>query len=282
MLNQQVLELVNFYFNKGEFKYLLEQTKEKYELGKKLYIQDNLSLTQISKQLKIHRGRFTEYIKAQGINVTNKQNESQIYSDIFEMIDTEEKAYWLGFLYADGYVGAETNHIEIALAKKDIEHIKKFAKFINYDGKILNDDIRTRITFRNKKMHSDLIKLGCIPNKSLLITFPTKEQIPKHLLRHFVRGFIDGDGYIGIHANGFGRFSLTCGSKQFIEDLISNMNWIKRKIHKDKRSNALSIEWAGHYVCDMLDELYENSSVYLDRKYKKYIEIKNAVLSQIS
>lgn len=262
--------------------YLLEQTIQKYELGKELYIKRNLSLTQISKQLGIHRGRFTNYIKEQGVSVLNQQNASQSYSNVFEKIDTEEKAYWLGFLYADGYLGTETNHIEIALASKDINHIKKFVAFINHKGKILKDDIRVRISFRDKKMHSDLIKLGCTPKKSLTLQFPSEEQLPKKLLRHFVRGFIDGDGYIGMHVNGFGRLSITCGSKEFIQDLILNMNWRQNKIHKDKRSDALSVEWAGYYVCDMLDELYKNSSIYLDRKYKRYVEIENAVLSQIS
>lgn len=261
---------------------MLEQTIRNYELGKDLYRQGNLSLTQISKQLRIHRGRFTNYIKQQGIEVVNKQNDSQNYSDIFEKIDTEEKAYWLGFLCADGYIGTETNHIEIALAVKDIEHIKKFAKFINYKRKILRDNIRARITFRDKKMHSDLTKLGCSPKKSLTLQFPNEEQVPRYLLRHFVRGFIDGDGYIGMHRNGFGRMSITCGSKKFIEDLILNMSWRQNKIRKDKRSDALKIDWAGYYVCDMLNELYKGSSIYLDRKYKRFIEIENAVLSQIS
>lgn len=274
--------MVNSISIKGEKKYLLEQTIQKYELGKNLYRQGNLSLTQISKQLGIHRGRFTEYIKRQGVDVVNKQNESQSYSDVFERIDTEDKAYWLGFLYADGYVGLETNHIEIALASKDVNHIKKFAEFINYGGKILKDDIRARISFRDKKMHSDLIKLGCTPKKSLILHFPDEAQVPKYLVKHFVRGFVDGDGYIGMHRNGFGRMSVTCGSKQFIDDLILKMNWRQNKIHKDKRSDALSVEWAGNYVCDMLCELYKGSSIYLDRKYKRFIEIENAVLSQIS
>lgn len=41
----------------------------------------------------------------------------------FENIDTEEKAYWLGFLYADGYVNANEDKIELCLAEKDFHHL---------------------------------------------------------------------------------------------------------------------------------------------------------------
>ena len=114
---------------------MLKSTIEKYEQGKELYITQELSLTQIAKILKIHRGRFAEYLKKQGNIIVNKQNENERFSHIFETINSEEKAYWLGFLYADGYVGSNTNHIELALQIDDAQHIQKFAEFINFTGK---------------------------------------------------------------------------------------------------------------------------------------------------
>lgn len=261
---------------------MLEETIKKYEEGKILYLTHNLSLTQIAKQLKIHRGRFTEYLKRQNIQIENKQNISRRYSDVFANVDTEEKAYWLGFLYADGYVGTETNHIEIALQPKDISHLQKFAHFINFDGNIQKSRTRARISFRDKEMHNDLITLGCIPQKSLVLSFPTEEQVPKYLIKHFVRGYVDGDGYVGINSYGRGRLGITCGSEQFLTDLANAMNWEKHKIVKDKRNNTKNLEYGGWYVYEMLSVLYKNSSVYLDRKFEKFIEIENAVLSRMS
>ena len=49
---------------------------------------------------------------------------------IFETIDTEEKAYWLGFMYADGYIGASRYSVGINLSLKDIDHLKKFCKYM--------------------------------------------------------------------------------------------------------------------------------------------------------
>ena len=45
-------------------------------------------------------------------------------------------------------------------------------------------------------MFNDLIKQGCVPNKSLILTFPNKHQVPKNLINHFIRGYFDGDGSI--------------------------------------------------------------------------------------
>ena len=55
---------------------------------------------------------------------------------IFEKIDTEDKAYWLGFLYADGSVGSKENKIELGLAEQDLHHIEKFRDFIGINNKI--------------------------------------------------------------------------------------------------------------------------------------------------
>lgn len=257
---------------------MLEKTKEKYEKGKELYLNKEYSLTKISKLLNLNRGRLSNYLKENNIEVINRQNFSEINTNIFEVVDTEEKAYWLGFLYADGYVSNKTNHIELALALKDEKHIKKFCLFINYQGTINKNEERVRISFQNKKMKNDLIKLGCTPNKSLTIKFPQENVIPNKLIKHFVRGYMDGDGYIGWHQNGFGRLGICSGSKIFLQELVNVMNWKQNKITQDKRSNTYSIEWAGYPVYNMLSDLYENAQIYLDRKHLKYIEIKNAVL----
>ena len=119
---------------------------------------------------------------------------------IFETIDTEEKAYWLGFLYADGSVGSTDNRIELGLAEKDLKQIEKFKNFIGIPNKISYRATSKsyRYTFKSIPCKTDLIKQGCVPKKSLILKFPTKEQVPQDLIKHFIRGFFDGDGCISI------------------------------------------------------------------------------------
>ena len=89
------------------------------------------SLTEISKIVGNSRQCIAKHLKLRGIEVVNRQNLHRINETIFDVIDTEEKAYWLGFLYADGYVSnhdknKNRNVIELTLALNDFSHIKKF------------------------------------------------------------------------------------------------------------------------------------------------------------
>lgn len=262
---------------------------EKYEEGLKLYLQGDLSLTQISKELQCSRGHLGKYIKDKGHSIINKQNDNGTIDDIFSLINTEDKAYWLGFLYADGQVRREErNYIGIALQRRDVNHLVKFKKFLNSSAKVsyknINGYDEVSFTINRKKIHDDLIKLGCYPNKSLHLQFPTKEQVPDEFLRDFVRGYFDGDGYVGIKQNKsglVGRMSLTSGSPEFLTELISKMDWFDAKIRKDKRSNAYSVEWCSWKCYSNLSSIYLNSNIFLDRKYEKFIQIRNAVLNQV-
>ena len=92
----------------------------------------------------------------------------------FEKIDTEEKAYWLGFLYADGSVGSKEDKIELGLAEKDLKHIEKFKTFMNINNKIsYREKTKSyRMSFRSAQCKQDLINKGCVPKKIIDFKFP--------------------------------------------------------------------------------------------------------------
>lgn len=75
--------------------------------------------------------------------------------------------------------------------------------------------------------------------------------------------------------------SLTSGSPEFLTELIFKMDWFDAKMRKDKRSNAYSIEWCSWKCYSNLSSIYLNSNIFLDRKYEKFIQIRNAVLNQV-
>jgi len=166
----------------------------------------------------LHKGGIVvkagwEYLKI------NNQND-----DYFEKIDSEDKAYFLGLLYADGNVYLKRNRVQITLQNEDKYILELFAKKINYTGKFYQDRGRySKMIICSKKMVQDLINLGCVPNKSLILQFPNNQQVPKHLLRHFIRGYFDGDGCatIGQVKENYRKF-ITCSftsTKMFIEKL---------------------------------------------------------------
>lgn len=199
----------------------------------------------------------------------------------FENIDTEEKAYWLGFLYADGYVGMNEDKIELCLAEKDVHHLEKFKMFIGLPNKICYRAASKayRYSFRSSACKRDLIKQGCFPQKSLVLQFPTEEQVPNYLLRHFLRGYFDGDGWFTNTEACFEAGFIS--SLDFVKSFLENINKfidVKtdskiKNVHKENGAKKYAF-YSQHDVTIFLDFLYQDSQIYLDRKYAHYLDFK--------
>ena len=198
----------------------------------------------------------------------------------FEKIDTEEKAYWLGFLYADGSVGSKEDKIELGLAEKDLKHIEKFKTFMNINNKIsYREKTKSyRMSFRSAQCKQDLINKGCVPKKSLILNFPNENQVPKYLIRHFIRGYFDGDGWF---TNTEKCFQVgIIGTENFINGFLDSIENIdkKNKIFDVHREDGAKRYVFGVYndVLNFLNWIYKDSNIYLDRKYASYLDfIKN-------
>lgn len=167
--------------------------------------QNNKSMRQIEKDYGVTRQSVATYLEKIGVKTT-KGNHHRKYThqyDFFENIDTEEKAYWLGFMFADGYIVDYSNKygedkFGITLHSKDKETLEQFKKSIQSTNPITdvssNGRQLHRILMSSQKTVDDLISHGCFKQKSLILKPPT--GIPKELIHHFIRGFFDGDGSI--------------------------------------------------------------------------------------
>lgn len=205
--------------------------------------------------------------------------------NIFDKIDSEEKAYWLGFIYADGNI-ASLNYkkirynFELSLSSKDLEHLKKFNIFIssNKDVRIekagnLYQYERCRISFANKHFWNVLNNYGCTPKKSLTLKFPNINIFEnKNLIRHFIRGYIDGDGCMSYCDKEHKHMTLRIlGTKDFLNILQKYLPLEKKnKLHKKNNIYDLSFQKGrGKYI---LDYVYKDATIFLDRKLEKYKE----------
>jgi len=198
---------------------------------------------------------------------------------IFETIDTEEKAYWLGFLYADGSVGSKEHKIELGLAEQDLKQIEKFRDFIGIMNKIsYRPNTKSyRYSFRSESCKEDLIKQGCMPKKSLILKFPTEDQVPKDLIRHFIRGYFDGDGWF---TNTESCFQIgLIGTEDFIKGFLDNIEIYNKenKIFNVHRENGAKRYVFSAYVdvLNFLNWIYKDATIYLDRKYEHYLDFIN-------
>ena len=203
--------------------------------------------------------------------------------NFFEKIDNEIKAYWLGFLYADGgiTVGKRSKNLEITLGEKDKNHLTKFVQAIQGNMPIAEKIVKLkgkeyksyRVTVCSSKLCEDLIKLGCTPNKSLTLTFP--QNLEPNLYAPFIRGYLDGDGTISTRC----RISI-CGTYEFLnslqQHLILELDVTEVRILSDKRAKHYQYERVGANALKIMDYLYSEAEVYLDRKYDKAIAYLNS------
>ena len=202
-----------------------------------------------------------------------------MYNDFFKVIDTEEKAYWLGFIYADGCVTKNDKCLILELSAKDYDHIVKFQNAIKSTHNIKlyarNNYKYARLTIGCKEMVLDLKQKGCISHKSLLLVFPFC-HIPDELISHFIRGYYDGDGCLSVTSNIKGTKKRTDYTLSFLgtKEMLDGINKylpINMPIKKEMRIYRMRNQ-SKKVINDILSFLYQDASVYLERKYKKYIE----------
>lgn len=215
--------------------------------------------------------------------------------DYFKEINSANKAYWLGFLYADGCITRTYKNeklknmsLEITLCNEDKHHLEKLRDCLE-SNLVIHDKIvhgkekdykSNRLIVSCTSMCRDLINLGCTPQKTYDIQFPTYEIVPYKYMRDFIRGFFDGDGCICTTImSGKPHIELVItgmsGMLQSIADFLisEEVLRVEPKLHKDDRSKAYSMYMYGEdAVKDILDYLYKDAEIYLDRKFNKYRE----------
>lgn len=200
--------------------------------------------------------------------------------DKFKDINTEEDAYWLGFITADGCI-IRDNTLQIKLAEKDRGHLIKFAKYMGLDDEqtkeILKDGVGGAYTRDNPIVTIKICSVDVVNNSKDKNIFPRKSgrEIPyvcksTELEKAYIRGLIDGDGCL---SNGEqDRISLV-GSEaicQYVLNFINN-NIQQTKTHVLTKDTIYTIIFNGKFLTRKIANfIYGNSSIYLDRKYKIY------------
>ena len=229
------------------------------KLGKK-HSCDPTTISNILKAYKIPARNLSE-ARRNFLNYTIKE-------DIFENIDTPDKAYWLGVLYSDGYIskaGQYTNIFAISVSEKDKEWLESFKKFLGYSGNIHHYKAThgykigapyVRLAIGNNKMVEDLIKLGVVEQKTQKI-----HKLPNiPFLDDFIRGYIDGDGSllkVRPHFQISGNYPFLLAVAEYFD--------IPYNIRQDKSIYCLNYKKRESEYLEK--RLYKNANFYLQRKY---------------
>lgn len=256
----------------------------KYDVAvaQKLY-EEGKTLNEISEILGCTRQSLSYRLKKRGVKILRKDIMSNLKSDVFDEITTEEQAYWLGFLFADGNISAKDFYIRVNLAGKDLQHLNKLKNFLNYERDVLTYKTpqgyyMSRLSVSNKHLWNRLNEVGCVPNKSNVLKFPNELFVGKEdLVRHFIRGYWDGDGCLTYRNKEHTRAGINViSTMDFLREMEKHLpvNKPKKTIRKKHKSNDVIGMWekedrAAYRVAEYL---YKDSSIYLERKYEKYLE----------
>lgn len=238
-------------------------------------IQDKLNYTELAKKYNITRPTVRAYAKRLGLHKGNTKRLKKHTLDVsyFDVIDTPNKAYVLGFIYADGCNTRQG--LQIGIQEED----KEVLDFIKDELNISNDlryikpyklhwKPKWEISIKSVDFSNSLTKVGCPPAKSLLLKFP--DFIPESLISHFIRGYFDGDGSVTISKKGYFAISFISGSEDFINGLNEFLYRKTGHLLNIYKGKAYSIQTGKkEAIKAILKLIYKDSTFSMRRKYEK-------------
>ena len=277
-------------------------TKQKLDIVR-LYKTNKYNIASLSRETGYYSKTISNILDEYNIDRSksqrNRKTKYTFNKDIFNNINNEQKAYWLGFLLGDGSISH--NNLRIELSEKDKGHIAKFKKFMESDNPI-KPSRKNCYTFNinNTNFVESLSRFGLVQNKTYLNVTTPYSYIPKRLLTHFYRGLFDADGWISV-SNGHKRQNGTYAKRydigfssyndSILYEIQSFYNNHLQKKHgyiikrqkpgKTKTQQTCQLIYGGRNLfINLGDLIYKNSSTYLDRKYELYQQCKTDILSK--
>ena len=254
-----------------------------------LYL-DGLSYRDIGERMKITRNVVSQCVK----RVTQPKHRIYEFNErYFDVIDSQNKAYILGLLYADGTNNTKEHRVSLALKYTDVNILNKISnelglnknleyvseRISTYYGKEFKSQSQYRLRVNSLHFSERLVELGMVPKKSLVLVFPT--FLPADLIPHFIRGYFDGDGCVQTQIS---KTGYLCDHKinilstndfcETMEKIIESILGINCHIYNTSAQNGITKQLCivGRRQCTkFLEWIYKDADLYLDRKYQIYL-----------
>lgn len=254
----------------------------------RLYTDTKYSIAKLAKQYNCNQSKIRKVLVKHNIQIRNNNfyKCKKIDETYFDNIDTEEKAYILGFIYADGCL-TKGNVLSIKLSECDIDILEKIKKCLKSEHTIgvykPSSGFKTNnnycsLSIVNKHLHDSLVKCGATERKTKTLLFP--KFLNDSLVPHFIRGFFDGDGSVySVNKTNFiacsftGTFDMLDNIRQVCEREFRT----KAKVRKYKNKDIYDFKVGGKSnVIAFYKYLYNGATIFLGRKkllFDKYIKI---------
>lgn len=245
------------------------------------------------------RLRIKQFAEEYNISIDHfsriNQRTYTLNEDYFKDLNNQNVIYWLGFIMADGNIREHKHEhcLKVHLAIKDELHLIQLKNDLNYNGSLkyhkehimaskgcfYKAQPSVTLSVSSKTLIQDLINLQCLPNKTQVGTF-ISPLIPKENLRHFIRGYFDGDCSIVIDKQKRKGAKYKPQLGLFILGHPNLLNSIRNIICDElnvsipkisQRIGVSCIKWSGNIQCKKIfDWLYIDANRYLERKKTKY------------
>lgn len=270
-------------------------------------IDKGLSVSEISRELNHPMSSVSSVIKRFSLKPKKNLNENILYDEYFDSIDSDEKAYFLGFLIADGTISAKkrsNGRIGILINEEDSYILEKLKLEIKSKNKIyirtntkgaINRKPQALFRWTSRHMSETLInKYGITPNKTQNTSFELNfNLIPEEFWGGLIRGFIDGDGSFESHEFVFNP-SIVGTSLSWLKqigDIVNNKTGLVYKTYKHLGKTCIyyTLRWSAeridkfNKINKLYDFLYKGSIVFLKRKKAKvesYLEYRANQINQ--
>ena len=208
------------------------------------------SIIEVAKDLKVSYETVRLILRKNGYASDKKK---PVYSntlnmDYFEVIDTEDKAYFLGLIKADGYIDKTRNRFALRLQEKDVEVLHRFCDALNLPLERINKIIRSKDSQYYSSNRADCVELAITNDTFVKHFIDVKSEtifskIPEHLVYHFIRGYFDGDGSISYRDVKKLKFQMNImGSPNDDHMLQFICKYFDFHIYMDKRSDLPLIQ----------------------------------------
>jgi transcriptional regulator len=249
--------------------------------------QNGKLLQEIAVEFNTTRATVSKLLKKNGFVIDRfKYHFNEHY---FDQIDSQDKAYILGLLWADGHNRVDKGGVILELQEDDKELLEKINNLTENERPLrkvaLNDKNPSwknqyNLLWQSKYLSDVLNKYGMCQRKSLVLEFP--KWLNEELYPHFIRGYMDGDGCVCYMKHNHKIQVSMVGTRVFLEvvqNICKNIG-VKSYIIHDKRANEaicqLSIVSNTGSVT-FLDWIYMNANLKMERKYNKYQQFLNSI-----
>lgn len=275
------------HINRDNGKYLINNISEDQVLMMYETYCNGHSMERVCEIYQISYGKLHSLFERYGLKTRSRSKSIRKYDiceTYFDSIDTPNKAYILGFLYADGCHVTNKDTVTLALQEGDrkiLEDIKQEIqtnKPLQYvqpkTSELCNSKGQYKLSITNKHMAQALEQAGLVPRKSLVLTFPT--WLDKELYSHFIRGYLDGDGCIYLNTSTLRCRVSFISAYNFcntVTEILMDVLGIKSHLRHTRNASDTCYTVEINKTTDIykfLDWIYDGADLYLERKYQKY------------